>query len=71
MADGKTPSTNMQNKQTKANNIGNGLLSRTVDSTPIMVCAWELWLIRPVAQERSRDLKGESDRLHTLESGFY
>lgn len=33
-----------------------------VGSTPMMVCAWELQLM-PAAQERSRDLKRESDHI--------
>lgn len=80
MADGNTPSTNRKTNKQKPTTLAMACCQGRVDSTPNMVCAWELQLIRPVAQERSRDLKGESDRmllsqgeshLHNLESGFY
>lgn len=68
MVDGKTPSTNMQNKQTKANNIGKGLLSRTGWLHTHHGCAWELWLIRACCSREIQRSQGRI-RLHVAISG--
>lgn len=52
MVDGKTPSTNMQNKQTKPKNTDDICCQGWVVSTPTMLCAWELLA---AAQHLKRD----------------